>query len=148
MKKILCSLLLFSSLFILVGCTISSYKSYTFTVETGDAIEVKLDTSDGYDISSKNPFTISKDDETLSQGTFITLESYNNYIDSVDESKDVEVLDTGSKNGVTYTFYSYKDSEFNYIIKVDGSNTGVLLANGNSKSEAETVFELLTFSLK
>ena len=46
-----------------------------------------------------------------------------------------------------YTFYSYNNSEFNYIIKVNGSNTGIILGNPNSKSEAEECFKRLTFSM-
>ncbi len=147
MKKILCSLVLICTLvFTLTGCT--SSKAYTFDVETGDSIKVKLNTSDGYDISSDLPFTISKDGETLSQGTFITLTGYNQYIATVNNDINSKVLDSGSKNGVTYTFYTYNNSEYNYIIKVDGSNTGILLGNPNSQVEAETIFNLLTFSVE
>lgn len=147
MKKILCSLVLVCALVLtLTGCTTT--KSYTFDVETGDSIKVKLNTSDGYDISSNLPFTISKDGETLSQGTFITMAGYNQYINTVNSDANSKVLDSGSKNGVTYTFYSYNNSEYNYIIKVDGSNTGILLGNPNSQVEAETIFNLLTFSVE
>ena len=38
--------------------------------------------------------------------------------------------------------------EWNYVIKVKNSNTGVLLENLNSKEEAETCFSLLTFYSK
>ena len=147
MKKILCSLVLVCSLVLtLTGCT--STKAYTFDVETGDSIKIKLNTTDGYDISSDLPFTISKDGETLSQGTFITMDGYNQYIDTVNNDINSKVLDSGTKDGITYTFYSYNNYEYNYIIKVDGSNTGILLGNPNSQVEAETIFNLLTFSVE
>ena len=147
MKKILCSLVLVCALVLtLTGCTTT--KSYTFDVETGDSIKVKLNTSDGYDISSNLPFAISKDGEVLSQGTFITMAGYNQYIDTVKNDINSKVLDSGSKNGITYTFYSYNNSEYNYIIKVDSSNTGIILGNPNSQVEAETIFNLLRFSVE
>ncbi len=135
---ILCTIL------IMTGCTTS--KAYTYDVETGDRIKIELNTTEGYDISSDLPFVISKDGETLSQGTFITMEGYQYYLDAVEEDDLVTVLDSGTKNGVEYLFYSYDGKEFNYILKVEDSNTGILLANPNSEEEAETCFNLLTFS--
>lgn len=132
------------SLLIITGC--SSFKAYTFTVETGDKIKVKLDTSDGYDITSDLPFTITQDEETLSQGTFITLDGYNQYIAVVNSDSNAEIIDSGNKDGITYTFYSYNDSEFNYIIKIDDSNTGILLGNPISEESAKECFERLTIS--
>lgn len=133
------------SVFAITGCTTS--KSYTFDVSTGDKIKVELQTNDGYDISSNLPFEISKDGNILSQGTFITIDGYNQYVDIAnDTSSGATVLDEGNKNGVTYTFYSYNNEEFNYIIKVDNSNTGVLLGNDVSEQSAKEVFEKLTFS--
>jgi len=145
MKKILSSLVLVMVMVLtLTGCTTS--KSFTWDVNTGDKIKIKVDTSGGYDITSDLPFTISKDDETLSQGTFITIDGYNQYMNAVETDPTAKVIDSGSKDGITYTFYSVNDSEFNYIIKIDGSNTGILLGNPNSQAEAEEVFSRMTFS--
>ena len=81
-KKVFMSLAIIGVMLLtLTGCTKS--KSYTFTVETGDKVKVQLNTTDGYDLSSDLPFTISKNGNTLSQGTFITTDGYNQYIDVV-----------------------------------------------------------------
>lgn len=145
MKKALLSLILLCTfMFTLTGC--NTAKSYTFDVETGDKIKIELNTTDGYDLSSSLPFTVSKDGSVLSQGTFITLDGYDDYVDRVNNDTNSTILDSGSINGVTYTFYSYNDTEFNYIIKIDNSNTALLLGNPNSQNEAQTIFELLTFS--
>ena len=130
---------------ILTGCT--THKSYTYDVTTGDSIKVELNTSDGHDITSTLPFTISKDDKTLSQGTFITIDGYNQYLNAVNGDAKAKIIDSGSKDGITYTFYSYNDSEFNYIIKIDGSKTGILLGNPNSQAEAQECFDRLNFSI-
>ena len=57
MKKVFMSLTIVGIMLLaLTGCTTT--KSYTFKVETGDEIEVKLNTNDGYDITSDLPFSI------------------------------------------------------------------------------------------
>lgn len=145
-KKVLSLFALVGTLLLTVtGCTTT--KSYTYEVTTGDSVKVKLNTSDGYDITSNLPFTISKDDKTLSQGTFITIDEYNQYLDAVSRDTKAKILDSNSKDGITYTFYSYDNSEFNYIIKIDNSKTGILLGNPNSQTEAEECFNKLTFYL-
>lgn len=147
MKKAFISLTVISIvLFTLAGCTTS--KSYTFNVETGDAVKVELDTSDGYDLSSDLPFTVSKDGKTLSQGTFIQGEYYEEYANTANTDSLAKVIDQGSNDDIEYVFYSYNDSEYNYVIKVKDSHTGILLGNPNSKEEAEKCFELLTFTLE
>ena len=147
MKKVFISLAIVSVMLLtLTGCT--KNKSYTFSVETGDKIEVKLNTTDGYDLSSDLPFTISKDGNTLSQGTFITISSYNEYVNAAKTDSLAKVIDESSKDNIEYVFYSYNNSEYNYVIKVKNSNTGILLGNPNSQVEAKKCFELLTFSLK
>lgn len=145
MKKVLYSLVFVAAILLTVtGCTTS--KSFTWDVTTGDKIKIKVDTTGGYDITSELPFAISKDGETLSQGTFVTIDGYNQYMNAVKFDSNAKVIDSGSKNGVTYTFYSVNNSEFNYLIKIDNSNTGILLGNPNSKAEAEEVFNRLTIS--
>lgn len=131
-------------MFILTGCTSSI--SYTYKVTTGDTIQITLNNSDGYSISSELPFKITKDDTTLSQGTFITLDGYEQYIATVNNTSTAKVIDKGTKNGVEYTFYSYNNQEFNYIIKIEGSNTAILIGNAVSEESAKECFERLTFS--
>ncbi|MEI3530406.1 MAG: hypothetical protein V8Q75_04970 [Bacilli bacterium] len=130
----------------LTGCT--KNKSYTFTVETGDKIKIQLNTTDGYDLSSDLPFTISKNGNTLSQGTFITISSYEEYVNAAKTDSLAKIIDERSKDNIEYVFYSYNNSEYNYVIKVKNSNTGILLGNPNSQEEAEKCFELLKFTLE
>lgn len=146
MKKIL-SMIVFSLLVVMTITGCASTKSYTYSVQTGDKVKIELNTSNGHDITSNLPFTISKDDKTLSQGTFITIDGYNQYVNAVNNDSKASIIENGSKDGITYIFYSYNDSEFNYIIKIDGSNTGILLGNSNSKQEAKDCFNRLSISL-
>lgn len=147
MKKLIRMLsVIFILTLTLTGCTTS--KSFIYKVQAGDSVEVKLDTSNGYNLSSDLPFTISKDNTKLSQGTFITMDGYNQYIELVNNDTNSKIIDSGNKNGITYTFYTYNNSEFNYVIKINNSNTGILLGNPNSQKEAKEIFERLTFSLE
>lgn len=145
MKKVLYSLaFVVATLLTVTGCSTS--KSFTWDVETGDKIKIAIDTTGGYDITSELPFTISKDDETLSQGIFITIDGYNQYMNAVKTDSTANIIDNGTKKGITFTFYSVNNSEFNYLIKINGSNTGILLGNPNSQSEAEEIFNKLTIT--
>ena len=139
---------LLSILLFAVGCTTSKTftKSYTYNVTTGDTIKVQLDRTGGYDISAESPFKISKDDDVLGQGAFITLAGVDQYLDLVEKDSDSKVIEKDSANGLEYTFYSYKDEEYNYVIKISGSNTGILLANDVSEESAKECFKRLTIT--
>jgi len=146
MKHLKTLLLLVVAAFLITGCTTS--KAYTFNVETGDSIKVELDTSDGHDIDSKVPFTVTKDDKTISQGSFITIDGYNGYIASAKSDLDVTIIDEGTKDGVDYILYKYEGNEpdYNYIIKVNNSKTGLMLGNTVSKESAKECFDHLTLT--
>lgn len=147
MKKILTvTFFTIASFLLMTGCTTS--KSYTYSVDTGDKIEIKLTTTGGYDISKNLPFAISKDEKTLSQGTFLTIDGYNQYISIVNSDNNAQIIESSTKNGLEYTFYSYNDSEYNYVIKVIGSNTGLLIGNNVSEDSARKCFDRLTITKK
>lgn len=129
------------------GCAAHSSKSFTFDVETGDSIKLKLDTSDDYDISSDLPFTISREGKALSQGTFIFAEAYEEYIDAAQSNENVEFLGSGERDGNDYYFWCYYDSEWNYVILINDSNTAIILGNNVSAESAEACFKRLTISV-
>lgn len=145
-KAFMCLALVGVLLLSFTGCTTT--KSFTYSVETGDSIKITLDTSDGYDLSSDLPFTVSKDGETLSQGTFIKGEYYNQYVDLAKTDSSCTVLDESSDGNIEYVFYSVNDSEYDYVVSIKNSNTALLLGNQHSQSEAQKCFELLTFSVE
>lgn len=131
---------------VLTGCT--KTVSYTYKVETGDTIKVELKTDDKYKLSSKVPFTISKDDKTLSTGTFLTNDGYKTYENAIDTENGIEVFEEKDNKDISYTFFSVNDKQYIYLIKVKDSNTGIFLENKNSKEEAKEVFDMLTFTLE
>lgn len=145
MKKIIMSISLIGIMLLsLTGCT--KTMSYTYKVETGDNVKITLKTNDGYSFTSDLPFVISKDGSKLSQGTFINSSYYDQYVDSATNTG--KIIDKGSNDDIEYVFYSYNDTEYNYIIKIKNSNTSLLLGNPNSQEEAEKCFKLLSFNLE
>lgn len=142
MKKSLITIFFaFACLFIITGCTTS--KSYTYNVETGDKIKIKLDTTNKYDLTKDLPFTITKEGKTLSQGAFLTNDGYAQYISAVNTDSNAKIIESKTENGLEYTFYSYNDSEYNYVIKIVDSNTGLLIGNNVSESSARECFNRL-----
>ncbi len=146
-KLIVCLVSLICMVAMAAGCTTRSSMSYTFTVETGDSIEVSLDTSNKYRISSSVPFTISVDGTAQTHGTFIFGDVYPEYANVVKTDAKAKLIDSGTKDGNEYVFWCYDGKEYNYAIKVAGSNTGILLGNMVSEESAKECFNRLTISV-
>lgn len=147
-KKIGIVLFCVCIIFGMVGCSVSSSKSYTFSVETGDSIKVTLETSDDYDITSELPFVISDANGEASQGTFITANNYQSYVEAVKTDEKATILDTGEKDGNTYLFWMYNEKEYNYALLIKNSDTGILLGNTISEESAKACFQRLTVQKK
>ena len=124
-----------------------THKAYTFSVDTGDKIRVELETTDGYDLTSDLPFEISKDGSAISQGTFIKAEQFESYAEAVNTDANAKVIEKATKDSNQYIFWSYNDSEFNIVILINESNTGILLGNTISEDSARECFERLMISL-
>ncbi len=147
MKKItalLLSLIIF--VFAAAGCEAHTSKAFTFSVENGDNIKLDLDTTGGYNISSKLPFAISYKDEEISHGTFIFGEVYSEYVNAAETDEKATILDSGTKDGNEYVFWNYDNKEFNYVIYVHGSNTALLIGNNVSEESARECFNRLTIT--
>lgn len=132
----------------LAGCDFKTTRSYTYEVDTGDKVQVTLDTTDSYKLSKDVPFEISKDGELQSTGSFIKSKGYELYEIAIDSDENATLIDSGEKDGHEYMFYSVGDSEFNYVIKLKDSDTGILLGNKVSEDSAKECFERLVFEVK
>lgn len=133
---------------LLTGCGgFSSSKTYTFTVDNGDKISIKLDTSDNYDLTSNVPFEINYNGEVQSQGTFIQGEAYEQYVEVANGDPNAKVLDSGEKDGNEYIFWSYDNTEYNYAVRVEGSDTGLVIGNAVSEESARECFNRLTITV-
>ncbi|KPI53231.1 hypothetical protein KW95_03435 [Clostridioides difficile] len=148
-KKIQLLFLMLLFTIMLTSCS-GSAMSYTFEVETGDKIKVKLDTSDGYSLTQKDgKFTVKKDDEEVLQGIFTTKEGYEKY-QSIKTAKGVKVLEDKEKDENKYFFYEFEGkagTENNFVLWVKDSNTGVVIGSLSGEEEAKSAFERLSVTL-
>ena len=136
-------------LFVLTGCEKKTSKSYVFSVDTGDKIEIKMDTTGGdYDLTSKLPIEFSIDDEVVSQGTFGTEDAYDLYSDIWESDENAKLIEKKSRDNIKYIFYEYNGeagTEYDYVIKIKHSDTCFILGNIESKSSAIEIFNRLEF---
>lgn len=142
------------------GCTNSKKltQSYTFEVETGDTVKVSLDVSDKSNKSNKyklkqkdGQFLIKNDKETLSQGIFITKDTYDQYVSLLSSNSDISVLEKDKTKGCSYYLYEYKGeakTEHDYVVWLNDSSTGILIGSLQNKKVAKDIFEKLTFEVK
>ena len=146
MKKVLALILAVCMMAVMTGCVFSASQTLTYNVDNGDSIKVKLKTSEGLSMDAESPFSIYKDGEVITQGTFINSSSYGEYYEVV-TSGEAELLEENTKDGIEYIFWKYDAGdwqEYNYAILVSGTNTGLLLANSTSEESAREVFDSLT----
>lgn len=132
------------------ACKFTTWSAITYEVSTGDNIKLQLDTTEGYSQDGKNPFTIKKDDKDVMQGTFVDMDTYNSYVDQVNGGS-IEILEQGVKDSNSFIFYVIENgtiTEYDFLVKVEGSNTGVLLGSTVSKDEARNCFSNITFTVE
>ncbi len=131
----------------LCACSISTSMSYSFDVQTGDTIKVSLDTSDGMSLTQKDGrFAVIEDEETVLVGIFLHEEGYQSYL-AIKGEQGMTVLEDTQKDGNTYYMYEIEGesgTEDNFVMRVQESKTGVLLASLSGREKAKKAFEKLT----
>ena len=73
---------------------------------------------------------------------------YNQYVESAQYDEKVKVIDSGKIGENEFLFYEYNNSEFNYVVLVRDSNTGLIIGNNVSEESARECFERLEISLE
>lgn len=145
--KLLTPLLLFLVILTLTGCKTSL--SYTYSVETGDKVEVKLNTSDGLKMTMGPPFVIKdKDGTELVRGFFAEKSKYDQFEKASKTDPASTRMDDGTKDGNPYFAWDIKDKEYNYAVLLKGEKTAIILQGLKSRAESERVFNNLTFTVK
>ncbi len=117
----------------------------TFDVNTGDKIQITLQSNNGYTINNENPFIISQDGKTISTGTFDTGDAYDTYRNLITENN-LEILDEGKAPNFDYFMYN-NENEYNYVIRMSNTRTCIILSNTISENSAKDCFKKLDFSL-
>lgn len=135
----------------LSACSTTASKSATFDVDTGDRIKISVNSKAGYDLTMEVPFAITKDGDTVLNGSFIYAEYYDAYRQVIDEDANATLIEEGNKDGNDYFFYTFEGNagtESNYVMKVGGSQTAILMGSLAETSEVQAAFEAMTVSLE
>lgn len=140
MKKFVLLVILSFSLIMFTGCDF--YRNVTFNLDNGDKVEIKLDANDNYSITTELPFHITKDGSTVSVGSFLTLEEYEEYKEIIKNNEGYTIIEESDDT----ILYDYKSEEYNCIMKLPRSNTALLLKNEVSLESAREVFARLTIT--
>lgn len=135
---------------VLAGCSSSSSMSITFSVATGDNIKVTLDTSDGLELSQADGgYTVTENGNDILQAVFVEQAFYQEYIEAVKTQEGVTINQEKSENGITYLSYSYNSqagTENDFLIWIEGSNTGIVAGSLADLQTATRAFESISFS--
>ena len=120
--------------------------AYTFDMDNGDRIKVKLDTTGGYSLTANTPFQVKIADEVQCEGTFLQGNAFEEYVQVISADKNARVMSEDISDGNRYLFWIYDESEFNYVIQVADSDTCILLSSTISKMTAMECFARLTIT--
>ncbi|MGN0517366.1 MAG: hypothetical protein ACI4II_01430 [Acutalibacteraceae bacterium] len=139
----------------MTACSFYTNQTFVYDVTTGDKISLKLKTTGGYTMKSTDlPFQIGTKDTTILQGTFITSDGYDQYVELVNAGEGVTLIKKGEQDGNEYYFYSTDGSsgtELDFIVRIKGTNTGVAMGALESDTITKDVvfkcFEAISFSL-
>jgi thiol:disulfide interchange protein len=142
-----------STIGLLAGCHANTSQSYTYNVDTGDKVKVTLNTADGYNMNSGNPFTVTKDDEDILTCQFLSEEGYSFYdselkTDILESQYDGYIIETNKKGENEYIFYSVKNehTENNFFVKLN-DKTSIIIGSLSDEDVARKCFEKISFEI-
>ena len=131
------------------GASAHAEKSYTFNVDTGDAVKVTLDLGGGYDMSGKVPFEVTKDGDEIFEGSFLHEEGYELYRDEILGDENAQILNEGERSGNDFIFWKTTADDataYDYVVNVKDSSTVVLLEGTAGEEDTQQAFDHLTFT--
>ncbi len=92
---------------------------------------------------------MSKDDTDILQAFFVEQTVYQQYLEAVATQNGVTVNEEKTENGITYLSYSYNGEagmENNFLVWIEGTNTGVVVASLADLQTAAEAFQRISFS--
>ena len=133
-KGCIFAIMLLMLIITLTACT-SSF-SYRVKVDTGDVVNITLDTSNGLKLSQDDgTFYVKKDGEDVLSCIFISPEQKDSYIDVVKNGGSANVI-ADTDNEFAWTVQGSAGTEHNKIIQVDNSNASYVLIASAYENEA------------
>ena len=142
MKKIISVLSIALCLCLFLTACHTSF-AYTFNIENGDRIKVKLDTTNGHQLEQEDgQFKIIEEGKKPMFGAFLSEDIFDDYMDT---ALTEDVLESGDD----FCMFQ-QDGEFGretyYLFMVDNSNTGIVLATLQDEAGARALYDLLTIT--
>ena len=137
---------------VLCGVYYFSTRGDSITIDTNyGKLTVTTNKGSGYTLTDEGDdvFSVKKGDKVISQGTVLSEKSVIMYQDSMKESKLIENVKEGTKNGSTWVYFEKEGSagkEYSYAYLVNRTDAGVLLNSSVGSAEAIDVFENLKVS--
>ncbi len=132
------------------ACGVTTYMSYAFTMENGDQVTVRLDTTDGHKISQGNGRVyILLEEETVLQCIFLDTELCTAYDEEIRANPDVTILAERSQDGNKYLFYTVEGAagtEHDFLVKISDTDTGMLIGSLSGEETALRAFKHLHLS--
>lgn len=128
----------------LVGCSVTSNKGFTYQVETGDKIGIFIDTTDGYDLTSTLPIKFKKDGKKVGEGSFLTEEGYDMYLDAIEDGTYTEIS-TKERDNIEYIFFEDEDA-FYCMVKIDKTDCAILFES-DDEDQMEFI-DKITYEVK
>ena len=134
------------SIFVVTGC--NKTISVTYNVQTGDKVEVVLNTKENYKLTTYVPFKINRCDDLVTIGQFLTEDGYEYYVSTIATDPKVSDKREDKKDDHTYVYWTYDNRSYEYLVYLKDSKTAVLLVTDTTKEDADKVFDMLQFNLK
>lgn len=149
-RKVFVALLLLVVIFGVMasGCGKKVSTNTIWAVNTGDKLSIEVSDESGFTLSKEVPFKLSKDGKEVSTGTFLEKAAYEQYIKSIKDDGVTKLLKEDKNEDIEYTFFSYGESEYSYLIYILNSQTAIKLENTTSAQSAQEAFEALTIKLE
>lgn len=127
----------------------ASSSSVIFQIENGDSVKVTLDTTEGYSLlQDDGMITVRKDDKDVLNGIFLSSSGFDTYAAAITASSDTVILKATPESLPTFYLYQFDGAagmETTFLLKIQGCETGVILASLESLEEAQAAFDRLTF---
>lgn len=136
----------------LCACSTYTKQSYTFSIETGDKVEVELKTNEGYALFQEGGrFQIKENDIPMMEGMFVLNDLFAKEYDALLKEENTSILQEDVRDGNAYKLIERTlDSMtgYYYIVEMKDSNVSIILDTTADKKKAKEVFDRLTFTLE
>jgi len=141
-------LILLLAAVLLAACSFNSGKSFTYSIETGSSVTVRLDTTDGLDLQNDDGIfsVVDGSGEEIVQGAFSSQEAFDELSGLVKESLDCTILEEDA-NGLIYVVYGSTGWETNRIVKLADADASIVMGSLSDSSAAVEAYHKLTFSV-